>query len=148
MRHHLPSGPAGLLSVAALLALGGCAGSGTPPNAQLARADLAVQQAVAAQAAQYAGTDLSQAQTDLAAAHQAANDGRFAEARRKADLAESEAQLAQARTGAAQARQASSQMTTTVNELKQEAVKPASPAAGTTAVQPGAPVVVTPTTQP
>ena len=73
---------------------------------------------------------------------------RFAEARRKADLAESEAQLAQARTGAAQARQASSQMRTTVNELQQETVKPASPAAGTTAVQPGAPVVVTPTTQP
>ncbi len=82
MRPHLPSGPAGILSVAALLAMAGCAGSGTPPNAQLARADLAVQEAVAAQASQYAATDLSRAQTDLAAAHQAVNDGNFAHARR------------------------------------------------------------------
>ena len=87
MRPHLPSGPAGILSVAALLAMAGCAGSGTPPNAQLARADLAVQQAVAAQASQYDATDLSRAQTNLAAAHQAVHDGNFAHARRLAELA-------------------------------------------------------------
>jgi hypothetical protein len=137
MSMHLPNVPTmrGLCAGAALAALAGCA-SGTPPNTELGRAELAVQQAVSAQAGKYAPADLSAAQTDLADARQAVIDGNFADARRKAELAESEARLAQARTGAAQAREASQQMSTTVNALGKEATTPAAPVGATPAPQP------------
>lgn len=115
------------LSPALLLAAAACAGGETLPDAQLSRADLAVQRAVAAQAAEGAPEELARAQSELNAARQAAAAEDYTKARRLADQAESDAALAEARAQAATNTKTLSQMQATVGDLRQTAVQRPTP---------------------
>jgi hypothetical protein len=101
--------------------LAACGGGENLPDAQLSRADLAVQRAVAAQAGQRAPAELARAQSELAAARQAAEEERYTEARRLADQAESNATLAEARAQAATDTETLDQMQDTVGDLRETA---------------------------
>lgn len=110
-------------------AMAACTGGETLPDAQLSRADLAVQRAVAAQAGEAAPAELARAQSELTAARQAAGDEKYTEARRLADQAESDATLAEARAQAAASTKTLSELQATVGDLRQTAVpRPVSPA--------------------
>ena len=88
------------LYLCALLALTSCAGENVP-EAQLARAQLAVDRAVAAQAGAKAPTELVRAQDQLRDARKAIDDEDCTSARRLADQAEVDATLAETRAQAA-----------------------------------------------
>lgn len=106
-----------------------CGGGADIPEAQLSRADLAVQRAVAAKAGERAPAELAKAQSELTAARQASDEERYTDARRLADLAESNATLAEARADAAGDTKALDQMQDTVGDLRETAApKPLSPA--------------------
>lgn len=82
--------------VAALLVpLVGCAGKETPPpRAELAQAELAIEQAQGAEAAQYAPLQLREARERLTAARDAAYQEEYTRSRRLAQQAQVSAELA------------------------------------------------------
>jgi hypothetical protein len=123
----IPIAVRGLSSVMLVAAVAAC-GGGSLPDAQLSRADLAVQRAVAAHAGEHAPAELARAQSELASARQAAAAEQYTEARRLADRAESDAALAEARAQAATETQTLSDMQATVGDLRQSALpKPLTP---------------------
>ena len=83
------------ITAAAMLLLAGCA-STPPPEAELAAAEVALEEAVEAEAASHAPTLLQQAQEKLARARGAVEAERYVEARRLAEQAAVDAQLAEA----------------------------------------------------
>lgn len=101
-----------------VLGLVACAGENVP-EAQLARAQLAVDRAVAAQAGTHAPTELSRAQTELSDARKAIDAEDYTEARRLADQAEASATLAETRSQAAVEADNLKQMQGTVGDLQQ-----------------------------
>jgi Domain of unknown function (DUF4398) len=113
-----------LLYLPIVLGLGACAGENVP-EAQLARAQLAVDRAVAAQAGTHAPTELSRAQTELSDARKAIDAEDYTEARRLADQAEADAALAETRAQAAVEVANLKQMQGTVGDLEQTTVAPA-----------------------
>ena len=117
-RHLCPA--AGLWLV---LALTGCAGENVP-EAQLARAQLAVDRAVAAQAGTHAPTELARAQSQLSDARKAIDNEDYTEARRLADQAEADATLAETRAQAAIETENVEQMRGTVGDLRETALPP------------------------
>jgi hypothetical protein len=118
VRRPLPA----LLAAAALLAA--CAGGENVPEAQLARAQLAVDRAVAAQAGTHAPTELARAQTQLQEARDAVEDEDYTRARRLADQAEADATLAETRTQAAVEADSLGQMRGTAGVLRETALPP------------------------
>ena len=104
------------LPIALLLAA--CAGENVP-EAQLARAQLAVDRAVAAQAGTHAPTELSRAQTELSDARKAIDAENYTEARRLADQAEADATLAETRAQATVETENLKEMKGTVGDLQQ-----------------------------
>ena len=107
----------GLLLTAVLI---GCAGENVP-EAQLSRAQLAVDRAVAAQAGAHAPTELARAQSQLADARKAIDNDQYTEARRLADEAEANATLAETRAQAAVEGENLQQMQGTVGDLRETA---------------------------
>lgn len=106
-----------------------CGGGPNIPEAQLSRADLAVQRAVAAKAGERAPAELAKAQSELLAARQASDEERYTDARRLADMAESNATLAEARAEAATDTKTLDEMQDTVGDLRESAApQPLSPA--------------------
>lgn len=101
-----------------VLLLAACAGENVP-EAQLARAQLAVDRAVAAQAGTHAPTELSRAQTELSGARAAVDAENYTEARRLADQAEADATLAETRAQAAVEGENLKEMKGTVGDLQQ-----------------------------
>ena len=101
-----------------VLLLGACAGENVP-EAQLARAQLAVDRAVAAQAGTHAPTELSRAQTELSDARKAIDAENYTEARRLADQAEADATLAETRAQATVETENLKEMKGTVGDLQQ-----------------------------
>lgn len=101
-----------------VLLLAACAGENVP-EAQLARAQLAVDRAVAAQAGTHAPTELSRAQTELSDARKAIDAENYTEARRLADQAEADATLAETRAQAAVETENLKEMKGTVGDLQQ-----------------------------
>lgn len=114
-----------LLYLPIALGLAACAGENVP-EAQLARAQLAVDRAVAAQAGTHAASELSRAQTELTDARKAVDDEDYTEARRLADQAEASATLAESRAQAAVEAENLKQMQGTVGDLEQS-TSPATP---------------------
>jgi hypothetical protein len=110
-------------ALALVLALAGCAGENVP-EAQLARAQLAVDRAVAAQAGTHAPTEFARAQSQLRAAREAIDEEDYTEARRLADQAEINATLAETRAQAAVETENAEQMRGTVGDLRETAVPP------------------------
>lgn len=110
----------GLVMAAVVL---GCAGENVP-EAQLSRAQLAVDRAVAAQAGTHAPTELSRAQSELTAARKAIEDEDYTTARRLADQAEADATLAETRAQAAVENQNLEEMQSTVGDLRKSAAPP------------------------
>lgn len=110
----------GLVMAAAVL---GCAGENVP-EAQLSRAQLAVDRAVAAQAGTHAPTELSRAQSELTAARKAIEDEDYTTARRLADQSEADATLAETRAQAAVENQNLEEMQGTVGDLRKSAAPP------------------------
>ena len=110
-------------TLALILAVAGCAGENLP-EAQLARAQLAVDRAVAAQAGNHAPIELARAQDLLSEARQASVDEDYTEARRLADQAEADATLAETRAQAAIETENAEQMRGTVGDLRETAVPP------------------------
>jgi hypothetical protein len=106
-----------------VLALAGCAGENIP-EAQLARAQLAVDRAVAAQAGTHAPTELARAQSQLREARSAIDDDDYTIARRLADQAEADATLAETRAQAAIETENVQQMRGTVGDLRETALPP------------------------
>ena len=117
---HLCPAASGLWLV---LALTGCAGENMP-EAQLARAQLAVDRAVAAQAGTHAPTELARAQSQLTRRAQAIDNEDYTEARRLADQAEADATLAETRAQAAIETENVEQMRGTVGDLRETALPP------------------------
>jgi hypothetical protein len=109
-----------------MVALAGCAGENVP-EAQLARAQLAVDRAVAAQAGTHAPTELARAQSQLRDARTAVDDEDYTTARRLADQAEVDATLAETRAEAAMESENLEEMRGTVGDLRQTAVPPPVP---------------------
>jgi hypothetical protein len=102
------------------LVLAPCAGENVP-EAQLARAQLAVDRAVAAQAGTHAPTELSRAQTELNDARKAVDEENYTEARRLADQAEADATLAETRAQAVVETENLKEMKGTVGDLEHSA---------------------------
>lgn len=118
-----------LSPVMLLAAVAACGGGESLPDAQLSRAELAVQRAVAAQAGERAPSELARAQNELTAARQAAGEERYTDARRLADQAESDATLAEARAQASVDIETLGQMQDTVGDLRKTALpRPVTPA--------------------
>jgi hypothetical protein len=104
---------------ALLLALLACGGGESLPEAELSRAQLAVERAVAAGAGERAPSELARAQNQLTAARKAASDERFTEARRLAERAESDATLAETRAEAAAGSERLNQLQSTLGEPRE-----------------------------
>jgi hypothetical protein len=111
------------LCLSVVFALAGCAGENVP-EAQLARAQLAVDRAVAAQAGTRAPTELTRAQDQLRDARKAVDDEDYTTARRLADQAEVDATLAETRAQAAAESENLQQMQGTTGDVRQTAVPP------------------------
>jgi hypothetical protein len=105
------------------LTLAACAGENVP-EAQLARAQLAVDRAVAAQAGTRAPTELARAQDQLRDARKAVDDEDYTTARRLADQAEADATLAETRAQAKAESENLQQMQGTMGDERQTAVPP------------------------
>src|SRR5215213_6979254 len=110
---------AGLL----LAALAACAGENVP-EAQLARAQLAVDRAISAEAGTHAPAELARAQSQFTAARSAVDDEDYTEARRLADQAEADATLAETRARAAIETENLNEVKGTVGDLKETALPP------------------------
>jgi len=111
----------GILSVAALLALSGCATQGPQPTEQLTRARTVVEQADKSGAAQrYAAADLQRAHDELNDADKANGAKRYDEARRYAEAAEVDADVANARANASEAQRAATELRRSIDSLQSE----------------------------
>lgn len=99
-----PGNPGWTMAAAIPLAglLTACAG--TPPRAAMARADLAVQQAINQGGPEHAPLEVDRARDKLTSARAAADDGEYTRARRLAEQATVDAELAQAKAEAARTR--------------------------------------------
>ena len=106
-----------------LTALGACAGENVP-EAQLARAQLAVDRAISAEAGTRAPAELARAQSQLTAAKAAVDDEDYTEAWRLADQAEADATLAETRARAAVETENLDEVKGTVGALKETALPP------------------------
>lgn len=108
----------GVPLVCGILGMAGCAGK--PPLANLAQAELAVQEADTKTASQYAPLELKTAREQLAEAKRAMDDEEYDAARRLADQALVNAQLAEAKAGAEKARQAAAELQKSIQTLRTE----------------------------
>ena len=125
------------LSPVLLLALLACGGGESLPEAELSRAQLAVERAVAARAGERAPTELARAQRDLTAAREAADEERYTEARRLAERAEVDATLAEARARATVETETLGELESTVGQPRELVLPPpASPSAAPAAAIP------------
>jgi hypothetical protein len=111
------------LSPVLLLVLAACGGGEGLPEAELSRAQLAVERAVAARAGERAPSELARAQRELAAAREAVDEERYTEARRLAERAEADATLAEARSRATVESETLDELQSTVGEPR-ELVQP------------------------
>lgn len=110
-----------LAATAAAAVLAGCASTDVPPpRAEFARADLAIEQAVSADATQYAPLALRDARQKMEQARRALYEEKFLEARRLADEAEVNAQLALAESQTARAEQLAEENTRSLQVLREE----------------------------
>jgi hypothetical protein len=111
------------LSFAALcgvLGVTGCS-SARPPEAAVAQANLAVQQATESKAAAYATSEFRVAQEKAMAAQRAMAEEEYELARRLAEQAVIDAQLAQARANAAVAQKNAQEARATISTLQNDA---------------------------
>jgi hypothetical protein len=102
-----------------LLALSGC-GTIPPPRAELSAAEVAVEGAEQADAAQFAPAQLSLAQDKLGRARAAMDAREFVAARRLAEQAEVDAQLAEAEARSELARAHAAELRETIRLLRDE----------------------------
>jgi predicted S18 family serine protease len=105
--------------VAAVLALEGCAGM-PPPEAEVAQASAAIDQALQAGARDHAPIEIKSARQKLQQAHAAVASEYYDIARRLAEQAEIEAELAQAKSQSAQAQLAVQQVRESIRVLREE----------------------------
>jgi hypothetical protein len=107
--------------IASGIALGLAACAGDPaPEAEMARADLAVSQAEDANAATHAPGPYALAQDKLARAHEAVADGDNLEARRLAEQAAVDAQLAETQARSVVARQNAENLRANIDTFREE----------------------------
>jgi hypothetical protein len=123
------------LSPALLLAFAACGGGEGLPEAELSRAQLAVERAVGARAGERAPSELARAQQQLTAAREAADEERYTDARLLAERAEADAALAEARSRATVESETLDELQSTVGEPR-ELVEPSPGAAVAPAAAP------------
>ena len=114
-----PLRAAGVLAVAALLA-GGCASKGMAPVSQLATSRVAVTEAEAAGAREYAALDLLSARDKLNKAEAASREEKYEQARRLAEEAEVDARLAESKARTAKSQRAAAEVQDSINALRRE----------------------------
>lgn len=110
--------------VGGLLVLVGCASTPPPPEGELSAAEVAIGEALEADAAVHAPGLLRQAEDKLARAEQAVEDERHVEARRLAEQAAIDAQLAEARARAEVATSHLREVQKSVEDLRDAPVEP------------------------
>ena len=114
-----PAGGWPTIAIGIALSLAACAG--TPaPEAEMARADLAVNQAEDAAAATHAPGPYALAQDKLERAHEAVADGDNLEARRLAEQAAVDAELAEAQARSAVARQNAQELRANIETFRED----------------------------
>lgn len=114
---------AAVTGLCAALTLAGCAANAEYTAAsepEIARAQLAIEQAQANKGDQYAGSELTRARDKLAAAQSAQSRGETERAERLAAEAAVEAQLAEATAEAAQAEATATEIQKTLARLREE----------------------------
>lgn len=110
-----------LTAAVAAAALAGCASTDvSPPKAEFARAELAIKQAVAADATEYAPLHLREARQKLEQAREALHDENFTIAGRLADEAQVSAELAMAEAQSARAEQLAEENRRSIEVLREE----------------------------
>ena len=108
-----------MLLILSVLFVGGCAGV-PRPDAQLARSDSAVKQAIELGAREHAPLILREAETKLAQAKLAANNKDNEKARRLAEQVEVDARLAQVTTLATKAQRSVDELNKSIDLLRKE----------------------------
>ncbi len=103
-----------------VIALTGCAGT-SPPLDTVSTAEMALNRALSAQAAQYAPLELRLAQEKLDRAKSALHEEEYEEARRQAEKAEVDARLAETKALSERARQHGEEVEQTMDILEDEA---------------------------
>jgi len=106
--------------VAALMVASGCSTVG-PPKAEIAAADLAIQDATKSMAPQYAPLELRMARDKLDKAQRAMNNEEYIDARRLAEEALVDAELAEAKASSEDARRAANELQQSLETLRREA---------------------------
>lgn len=119
------------IALCALGLLAGCA-SGKPPEAEIARSNAAVSDAVSAGATELAPNDLRAAQEKLAAAQKAVAEKEYDRARQLAMQAEVDAKLAETRTRSAKSQKAAAAVQDDIRVLREEMNRAQQPASTTT----------------
>jgi chromosome segregation ATPase len=117
-----------LLLLCGAMGLSSCAGK--PPAAtvsQVSQAELAVQQASKSKAPEYASVELYTAREQLASAQEALRQKEYTQARRWAERALVNAQLAETKAESEQTRRTAAELRQSIEALRREAEKPASP---------------------
>jgi Domain of unknown function (DUF4398) len=109
-----------LASIAAVLAIAGCASGGLPPTEQMTAARVAVGQAANEGAAEHATVEFAEARRKLEQATREFERERYARARRLAEQAEADAVLAQAKARSASANSAAAQVERDIKALREE----------------------------
>ena len=103
----------------ALVGLAGCA-TMEPPDAQMALAETAINQAQQSDAASHAPVELQMAREEMQAARAALNERQFKEARRLAEKAAVDARLAEAKARTEQTRRITQELREGIEILRQE----------------------------
>jgi len=106
--------------VAALMVASGCSTVG-PPKAEIAAADLAIQDATKSKAPQYAPLELRMARDKLDKAQRAMNNEEYIHARRLAEEALVDAELAEVKASSEDARRAANELQQSLETLRREA---------------------------
>lgn len=114
-----------------LALLAGCA-SGTLPEAEIARSNAAVNDAVSAGATELAPMELKAAQDKLGIVQKAVSDKDFERARVFAEQAEADAKLAETKARSAKAQKAAAALQDDIRVLREEMNRAQTPAAGAT----------------
>jgi len=110
-----------LTATVAAAALAGCTSTGVaPPRAEFARAELAIEQAVAADATEYAPLQLQEAREKLQQGRQALYDENFTVAGWLAEEAQVSAELAMAEAQSARAEQLAEENRRSIEVLREE----------------------------
>lgn len=112
--------------VCSVLGVTGCSAA-RPPEASVAQAELAVQQAAESKAPIYAPTEFRIAQEKSQGAQRAMAAEEYDLARRLAEQAVVDAQLAKSRAEAAAAQKNTEEFRSTINALQSEANRPTAP---------------------